>query len=73
LSLAVSVALELPSALRRSPALMSIVVFALILMFSPALTLSAPSRLTSAVRITIGESAVGAPSWSRPSSASAAP
>ena len=38
---------------------------------APAVTFIAPSGLTSAVRITIGESAVCAPSSSRPISASA--
>ena len=38
---------------------------------APAVTFIAPFGLTSAVRITIGESAVGAPLASRPISASA--
>ena len=38
---------------------------------APAVTFIAPSGLTSAVRMMIGESAVGAPCSSRPISASA--
>ena len=40
---------------------------------APAVTFSSPDGLTSAVRMTIGESAVARPDGSRPSSASAAP
>ena len=40
---------------------------------APAVTRSSPDGLTSAVRMTMGESAVARPSVSRPSSASAAP
>ena len=40
---------------------------------APAVTLSRPSRSTSAVRITIGLSTTGPPAASRPRIASAAP